>query len=140
MDHKKFGNKYFVRLDKGEEIVASLQSLCQSENIKLGYFQGFGAVNKVELGLFKTVEKEYSVRTLEGDFEITSLLGNISTKDDETYLHMHVNLSDIENTGFGGHLNNAYVSATVEIFIEAIDGLVKREFDPEIGLNLYKFD
>ncbi|HAE61504.1 MAG TPA: DNA-binding protein [Eubacteriaceae bacterium] len=139
MEYKKFGNKYIIRVDKGEEIITTVKSLCEKEAITLGWINGFGAVNKVELGLFKTVEKEYSVRTIEDDFEITSLMGNISTKENEVYLHMHISLSDIENKAFGGHLNSAYVSATAELVIESMEGKVNRKFSKEIGLNLYDF-
>ena len=40
---------------------------------------------------------------------------------------------------FGGHLNEATVSATCEMVIEIIDGKVDRYFDEEIGLNLFRF-
>ncbi len=40
---------------------------------------------------------------------------------------------------FGGHLNKAVVSATCEMVISLIDGIVDRRFDEEIGLNLFKF-
>lgn len=40
---------------------------------------------------------------------------------------------------FGGHLNEATVSATCEMVIQIIDGKVDRYFDEEIGLNLFRF-
>ena len=40
---------------------------------------------------------------------------------------------------FGGHLNRAEVSATCELVMQVIDGQVDRRFDPDIGLNLFKF-
>ena len=40
---------------------------------------------------------------------------------------------------FGGHLNRAIVSATCEMVINIIDGTVDREFNENIGLNLFKF-
>ena len=43
------------------------------------------------------------------------------------------------NEVFGGHLNEAYVSATCEMIIEIIEGKIDRYFDQEIGLNLFKF-
>ncbi|MGI6486518.1 MAG: DNA-binding protein [Thermoanaerobacterales bacterium] len=139
MEYKKFGNKYVMRIDKGEEIVDTLKKFCQDEKIKLGFVNGIGAVNKVRVGLFDTKSKQYNSAQLEGDYEITSLLGNISTKDGEVYLHLHINLSDANYNTRGGHLNSAVISGTGEIIIETIEGSVERQFSEEIGLNLYKF-
>ena len=35
MEFQKFADTYVVRLDKGEEIIASLQKLCETEQIAL---------------------------------------------------------------------------------------------------------
>ena len=35
MEYQKFADTYVVRIDKGEEIIASLQALCEKENIQL---------------------------------------------------------------------------------------------------------
>lgn len=139
MEYKKFGNKYVVRMDKGEEIVETLKNFCENEKITLGWVKGIGAVNKAKIGLFETSIKTYHSIELDGDYEITSLLGNISTMNGETYLHLHINLSDKEYKTYGGHLNSAVISATGELILETIEGTVDREFNKEIGLNLYKF-
>jgi len=140
MEYKKFGNKYVMRMNKGEEIVETLKEFCKKEDIKLGWLKGLGAVGEATIGLFETKGKEYHSVDLEGDFEITSLLGNISRMDGEVYLHLHVNLSDEDYNTRGGHLSKAVISATGEFIIEEIAGEVGREFDKEVGLNLYKFD
>lgn len=138
MDLKKIGNKIIVRIDKGEEIIESLKQICKNINLKSGSLSGIGAVNKVTMGLFKTKPKQYHSKELIGDFEITSLSGNISTMNGEVYLHCHTNISDMEFNTFGGHLNSAIVSSTCEIIIDVIDGEVGRKFSEEIGLNLFK--
>jgi len=140
MEFKQFGNKYILRLDKGEEIVETLKSFCKDQNIKLGWVKGIGAVNKATIGFYKPYYKKYYSTDLQGDHEITSLLGNISTMNDEVYLHLHINLSDIEYNTYGGHLSSAIISVTGEIMIEAIEGNVDRKFNEEIGINVYKFD
>ena len=140
MEFKKFGNKYIVRLDKGEEIVQTLKKFCKEQNIKLGWVKGIGAVNKATIGIYRPYYKKYYPMDLNGDYEITSLLGNISTMNEEIYMHLHINLSDIDYETFGGHLNSAIISVTGEIMIEAIEGNVDREFNEEIGINVYKFD
>ena len=48
-------------------------------------------------------------------------------------------LVDSEGKVFGGHLNRAVVSATCEMVINVIDGVVDRVFDNETGLNIFKF-
>ena len=135
----KYGDKYILRIDKGEELVRTLSTFCMTNNIKLGTITGLGATNKVTIGLFDTEKKEYQSNTLTGPMEITSLIGNISTKDNEIYLHIHINVADKDLKVFGGHLNECYISATCELVIEKIDGFANRKFDEEIGLNLYDF-
>ena len=81
MEYCKFGNDYIVRIAKGEEILATLSQLCEKEEIKLGTVIGIGAVNKVTLGVFNSVDKKYESTTYTGDMEISSCTGNISTMD-----------------------------------------------------------
>lgn len=139
MEFKKFDSKYVIRLEKGEEIVESIKKLCEKEDIRLGTISGIGATNRAVIGLFETNTKEYHSKELTGDMEITSLVGNISQMDGEVYLHIHINLANEENKVFGGHLTSAIISATGEIVIDVIEGVVDRKFDEEVGLNLFKF-
>ena len=59
--------------------------------------------------------------------------------NDAFYCHLHMSAGDENGHVFGGHLNEATVSATCEMVIEIIDGKVDRYFDEEIGLNLFRF-
>lgn len=139
MQSTKLGNKYFLRIDKGEEIVETLKVFCVQNEIKLGQITGLGATNRVTVGLFDPEKKEYHSKEFTGNFEIAPLTGNITTMAGEIYLHLHINICDSEHNSFGGHLNSALVSATFEAIIEKFDGAVEREMDSEIGLNLLKF-
>jgi hypothetical protein len=139
MEYKKFGNIIFARIDKGEEIVTKIMEICEKEKIKLANVNALGAVGEMEIGLFDTKQKKYYAAKHTGDFEIVSLTGNITTKDGKLYNHLHLSVGDKDNKVWGGHLNSAVVSATCELFIYTIDGIVEREFSEEIGLNLLKF-
>ena len=136
MESKKIENKYFIRIDRGEEIVSTLTEFCNKRSIKLGKIFAIGAVNEVEIGLFDPLKKEYHSNTINGTFEILSITGNITSNKDQPYLHMHIMLSDSEYNAFGGHLNRAVVSATCEVIIEEYEGKLERYFDENIGLNL----
>ena len=139
MEYTRYGSKILIRLDPGDEIVSGVADVCRTEKVRLGSVSGIGAVNKATVGLFKPDSKEYFSTTLEKPFEITALAGNISEMNGELYLHLHVTLADIEHNAFGGHLNEAIISATAEIWIDVADGSVDREFNDSIGLNLLKF-
>ena len=61
--------------------------------------------------------------------EITSLLGSVSTKNGETYLHLHINLCWEDMSVIGGHLNECRISATCAMILRKIDGTVERRLD-----------
>lgn len=139
MEFKRFGSKYVVRMDKGEEIVSTLTDLVKKENIRLGRVSGIGAVNRAVIGLFELDKKEYHKKEFKGDFEVLSLSGNISEMDEKEYLHFHITFGDKDFNVYGGHLNEAVISATGEIIIDVIDGRLDRQFDEDLGLNILKF-
>lgn len=139
MESKRFGNRILIRLTPGDEVIGSVMAVCRKEAVKLGTVSGIGAVNRAVIGLFRTDTKEYVKSELRREFEITALIGNVSTMDGETYLHLHATLADEKHQAFGGHLNEADVSATAEIVVDVMEGEVDRAFDANVGLNLIKF-
>ena len=139
MEYKRFGERYVIRFDKGEEVIVKLKELCEKEKITAGSIVGLGAASHVSVGLFDLEEKKYYKESFDFPMEITSFVGNISTKDGETYLHCHINVCDNKFNTHGGHLNECVISATGEFVLTRIEGTVERQFSEEIGLNLFKF-
>lgn len=139
MEYRKFNNTIVARIDKGEEILDKIKEIANKENIKLANINALGATNDFTVGVFKTAEKKYYSNNFTGDFEIVSLTGTINTMNGEFYSHIHMSAGNDKGEVFGGHLNRAIVSATCEMVINIIDGTVDREFNENIGLNLFKF-
>jgi hypothetical protein len=136
MIYKQFHNKVMVRIDKGEELIDCLKTICKTLDIKLGSIIGIGATDKITVGLMNTKTKKYQSKEFTGDHEITSLVGNITTLNGEVYLHLHVTICNVEHKALGGHLTSAVISATFEGIIDIIDGQINREYNDEVGLNL----
>lgn len=139
MEYRKFENTIIARIDKGEEIIEQIKEIAIKEEIKLASIQALGAVGQFTIGVFKTDEKQYLSNEFNGDFEIVSLTGTINTMDNKFYCHLHMSVGNEKGEVFGGHLNSAIVSATCEMVITIISGIVDRYYDEEVGLNLLKF-
>ncbi len=139
MDYRRFGSHIIARFDRGEEILACLKEVALKENIKLASVSALGAVDDFTVGVYKVDEKKYYSNHFAGAFEIVSLTGTISTMNGEYYAHLHMSAGNDRGEVFGGHLNAARISATCEMVIDVIDGVVERRADPEVGLNLFEF-
>ncbi len=140
MEYRKFEHTFVVRLDRGDEILLSLMRLCREEGIRLASVTGLGAVDTVHLGVFDTEKKQYYSREYQGLYEIASLMGSITQKGGDPYLHLHMVIGN-PHTGecHGGHLSRGVISATGELIITEIPGTVERREDEAIGLNLFQF-
>ena len=140
MEYRRFGGTIVARMDRGEEILEQVRAIALAEHIRLASVQALGAVKEFTVGVFDTGEKKYYANEFAGSFEIVSLTGTINTMDGAFYCHLHMSAGDRQGVVFGGHLNRAIVSATCEMVLSVIDGTVDRFFDPEVGLNLFRFE
>lgn len=139
MEYRRFDNSVVLRLDKDDEITAAVLEVAKKENIRLASVTGIGATDNVTVGVFDIDKKAYDKFTFTGNKEITSLVGNINTMNSEEYCHMHITLAGDKGTVVGGHLLNAVISLTAEIFINIIDGSVDRKRNEALGINTFSF-
>lgn len=141
MDYRKIETDYYLRLDKGEEVMTSLETFCKKENIKTAYFKGIGACDKVICQTLNLETQEFSSHEKTGMLEMLSLLGNIALDDNgELSLHAHATFSYVENGEvklFGGHLKDAYICYTGEIIVTPSKESVTRSI--KTGMNIWKF-
>lgn len=136
MEFVKSNIGYVIRLEKGERLVEKLTEFCKEKNIHSGIFNGIGAVLAAEIGFYNLGKKEYEFKKFNQLLEIASLIGNVSLVDGEPFLHIHVVVSDNNFQCFGGHLKEAIVGATCEVYLTDFELTLVRKFDSEIGLNL----
>jgi hypothetical protein len=130
MQFTQIDNTFLIRLERGEEIHAVLKAFCQQHGISAGWLTGIGALMQAELGYFHRDRMEYSWKVIETDHELTSLMGNISLKEGEPWLHLHATLSDEQFQVTAGHLKSGVISVTGEIILHPLPGPIIRTFDP----------
>ena len=136
MQHAKSDNFYIVRLQKGEEVFEALTVFAKKEGITVASISGIGAVTDATLSCYNMETKAYEKQLLSDDYEVLSLLGNLSMKDDEPFPHIHVVLGKRDLSTIGGHLHSATVSVTLELFVQKVDLNVSRVIDEETELCL----
>ena len=139
MDYRVFNDLIVVRLDKGDEITESLLSVAKKENVTLADITGIGATDDFTVGVFDIKKGDYNRLRYEGNHEINSLVGNVTTKDGAPYLHLHITCTGGDGSVVGGHLFSARISLTAEIFIHRAEATLNRAFDPALAINRIEF-
>jgi len=138
MVFRKLENGFILRLEKGEEIIATLSDFAQKEKIDGGFVYGIGTVNDLTLGYYDVDKKDYLKKAFKADFELASLTGNISLLKGSPIVHAHVVISDSNFACFAGHLFSGRIAATGEFAVHTTKNRMERASDPQTSLNLLK--
>ncbi len=144
MDYRKYGDTYYVRLDRGEEIVARILALCRAERVRSAVFSGIGGCSRAEIQTFIPEDGAFETRRLEGMLELVSLSGNVFA-DEEGGLHYHAHAvfshkADGEHRVSAGHIKSIVVLYTAEIELRpVVGGEIRRRYDPETGTGFWDF-
>ena len=137
MKYRKVGEKIFVSLQTGDSINKSLTEISVKENISNAWINGIGAIDSVEVGYMDVVNKKYQKRNFNDNYELISLIGNITIKDGVPFVHTHITFSDTEYKVFGGHLFDAKITATGEIILTVADSKIDRQFNENVGIHTW---
>ena len=134
------GDYYILRIDKEEKIIQSIQSFLENNKIVSGYFNAIGAINQVTLRYLDQPSKQFIDKEFTEAFEVTSLLGNVTSMNSKSYIHAHIVLGGRDYQAISGHLVEARVGATLEVHGTITHTNVGRKFNDETGLNLLDFE
>lgn len=138
MEYLHDGDRYLLKLQRGDFVMSSLLEFFRQEKIDTGFIRAIGALKNVELGYFDFASKTYLRDEFPEAYELLSFQGNISLVEGTPFCHAHVLLGDRAFHTIGGHLFEAEVAVTFEALIEESSGLIMRKFDPETGLKLWQ--
>ncbi len=133
------GRVFMGRLKKGSDLLLSLTEKAQDLGIRAGIVWGIGAVQNLVYGFYAQEEKRYYPLRIDKPLEVLSFLGNVSQRDQKTFIHAHVTVSDEQGKAFGGHLmEGSKVFAFEYSILELLGPELDRCYDEETGLFLWK--
>ena len=144
MEYRQFGSTYYVRLDRGDEIISSILNICRTEHIESAIYSGIGGCSEAQIQTFIPETGEFETQVFSGMLELVSLTGNV-VSDDEGELHHHAHAlfaykDGDEHRVAAGHIKAITVIYTAEIELRpTIGGAIRRQHDPETGTGFWKF-
>jgi len=130
-------SRAYMTLAKGDNINKTFESFAEVKGIGCARMNGIGALENPEIGYYSLEDKSYYRKTFKGEYELTSLIGNITLKEGKPFSHTHITFSDTEFKVFGGHLFNANITAAGEFIMQFGSDEINREMNEEIGLPLW---
>ncbi len=134
MQYARYGASYVLRVDEGEEAVATIRGFLVQQGILAGYFVAWGAFSRLKLEYFVVERNEYKARTFDQQLEVASLLGNIACLDGQPVIHAHLTVGDEEFRSYSGHLAEGTVRPMLEVFVTPLPGELHRLRHARTGL------
>ena len=130
-------SRAYLTLAKGDNINKMFESFAEIKGVGCAWLNGIGALENPEIGYYSLADKSYRQKTFKGEYELTSLIGNITLKEGKPFSHTHITFSDTEFRVFGGHLFNANITAAGEFIMQFGSDEINREMNAGIGLPLW---
>ena len=130
-------SRAYMTLAKGDNINKTFESFAEVKGVGCAWLNGIGALENPEIGYYSLEDKSYYRKTFKGEYELTSLIGNITLKEGKPFSHTHITFSDTGFRVFGGHLFNANITAAGEFIMQFGSDEINREMNAEIGLPLW---
>ena len=119
MEFTRVGEDILLKLNPGEEIHSSIQSL-HDHGIECAVItSGIGRCHNIEIGYLGN-DRVYQKTMHHNSMELLSTQGNLAPGPNGPFTHLHVVISDDDNIVHGGHLFSATVSVTAEIHLRVL--------------------
>ena len=129
---------YAVIFAKGDEIMSGLTEFAYREKIACGHFTAIGALASARFGWFDRARKAYRDIPINHQVELISLVGDVGLANNTPQIHVHAAVGFPDGQVRGGHLLEAIVWPTVELFFTVYPTPLVKKHDPET--NLFLFD
>jgi len=128
---------YALIFAKGDEILSGLTEFAEREKLTAGSFTAIGALQSARFGWFDSAHKAYRDIPVEQQVELISLIGDVGLVNGAPQIHVHGAVGLPDGQVRGGHLLQAIVWPTVEMFLTACPTTLTKTHDDETDLFLF---
>ena len=144
MDYRKYGTEYYIRLDRGDELVSSVLGVCEREGVRSATFSGIGGCSDAEIQVFNPAAGSFETERVEGLLELVNVTGNVITGAEGLSYHAHALFAyhegDVQRIA-AGHLKSTTVLYTAELELRPVEGgVIGAARDAETGTSFWCFE
>ena len=117
-EHLSIARTFKVTFGQGDDLLAGLTEFAAKNHIVSAQITGLGGFITATLGWGDSAKGwAFKQTVIDQKCEVVSLVGNISLRDGNPYVHIHVVVSFPDGSTKGGHLIDAHISPIAEIFV-----------------------
>src|ERR1700733_8544642 len=117
---------YAVIFGTGDEVMSGLTEFAEHENIQAAQISGIGAFQHAVFAWFDDERKAFRNVPIDRQVEACSVLGDIGMVGGKPAVHVHGVVALPTGETRGGHMLEAYVFPTLELFLTAYpEALIK---------------
>jgi predicted DNA-binding protein with PD1-like motif len=128
---------YAVIFAKGDEIMSGLTEFAVREKLVAGHFTAIGALESARFGWFDRAQKAYRNIPIDHQVELISLIGDVGLVNGAPQIHAHGSVGSPDGQVRGGHMLEAIVWPTLELFLTAYRTPLIKTHDAETSLSLF---
>jgi uncharacterized protein len=130
---------YVLIFDTGDELAKGLKDFAAEQKLSDASFKAIGALTSVRLVWFNPETKKYQTSVdLSEQVELLSMIGDVAQHNGRPIVHAHLVVGRSNGATAGGHLLEANVRPTCEVFLTESPLHLSKAFDPDSGLVLFK--
>lgn len=127
---------YCVVFAKGDEVLSGLTDFAIRYKVEAAHFTGIGAISGATVGWLDLSQKAYRPIHVDQQVEVLSMIGDVATFNGKPIVHAHLVMGRQDGSTVGGHLWEAHVNPTLEVFV-SVDALpLKKKPDEASGMKL----
>ena len=128
---------YAVVFAKGDEVLSGLTEFAIAENFTAGAFTAIGALKSARFGWFDEKRKAFRHILINEQVELVSFIGNVALVNATPQIHAHCGVAYSDGQMRGGHLLEAIVWPTFELFFTTWPTPLIKVHDDETDLSFF---
>jgi predicted DNA-binding protein with PD1-like motif len=133
------GRRVVARLPHGGDLLEEIGKVADQHGMRAAELRAIGALTAARLAFYDQDAHQYGEFAVDDPVELVGLLGNVTLRDGQTFVHAHATLAGHDGACVGGHVNPGCRIFACELVLQELVGEpLEREYDEVTGLTLWR--